>query len=451
MPNNLNSDDPLALSSSERKASDVFVDTLATSNPGKHEEHLKSLSLLSSPGLDSPSKDTSPRIHDPDDGFQRSDTPTSSDAMDMMQMAVALERHDSAHESTDGVTVKEIEGETILDRLKRQIEYDRKCMKALFKELEEERSAAAVAANQAMAMITRLQEEKASLHMEALQYLRMMEEQAEYDMEALERANDLLAEKEKEMQDLEAELEIYRYKFLDDPVVDELWEGSSDKKEDKRTADYHQTAPTENVPNATYLSKLTNTSKSIDTMKQGSNLASNFEDEKLYILQCLKQLEWKLHELYGNGALNLSNGGYSTKVTGEVDNLEEFLDDEGKQTVRTEGENDLPIRSDLTPSNGSFQERSANLVEEHLVCEQSDDPDSHLHKLSSHGGEVKLDTFRGEINYLKDRLEALESGSDILNHALNTLRNGNDGLQFIQEIAHQLQELRKIEFKKSYL
>jgi hypothetical protein len=52
----------------------------------------------------------------------------------------------------------------------------------LYKGLEEERNISAAAANHAMAMIMSLQEEKAALHMEALQYLRMVEEQAKYDM-----------------------------------------------------------------------------------------------------------------------------------------------------------------------------------------------------------------------------------------------------------------------------
>ncbi|KAI3693845.1 hypothetical protein L1987_76799 [Smallanthus sonchifolius] len=69
--------------------------------------------------------------------------------------------------------------------------------------LEEERNASAVAANQAMAMITRLQEEKAALYTEALQCLRMMEEQAEYDNEALQNANDIIQEKDNQIQDLE--------------------------------------------------------------------------------------------------------------------------------------------------------------------------------------------------------------------------------------------------------
>ncbi|EPS66451.1 hypothetical protein M569_08326, partial [Genlisea aurea] len=108
------------------------------------------------------------------------------------------------------------EGESIVDELKRQIESYQSSINLLCKDLEEERSASAIAANASMAKMTQLEEEKAALKMEALQYLRMMEEQAEYDMEALERANDHIAEKEKEIQDLEYELEFYRNNLPDD-------------------------------------------------------------------------------------------------------------------------------------------------------------------------------------------------------------------------------------------
>ncbi|KNA21312.1 hypothetical protein SOVF_043980 [Spinacia oleracea] len=113
-------------------------------------------------------------------------------------------------------SVSEIEGESLVDKLRRQVDYDKKCINNLHKELEEERNAAAIAANQAMAMITKLQEDKAALNMEALQYLRMMEEQAEYDVDALEKANDMIAEKEKEIQELEAELDFFRIKYPED-------------------------------------------------------------------------------------------------------------------------------------------------------------------------------------------------------------------------------------------
>lgn len=101
----------------------------------------------------------------------------------------------------------------ILHRLKKQVHLDRKSLVALYMELDEERSASAIAANNAMAMITRLQAEKAAVEMEAFQYQRMMEEQAEYDQEALQFMNDELLKKEEEMKVLEAELETYRERY----------------------------------------------------------------------------------------------------------------------------------------------------------------------------------------------------------------------------------------------
>ncbi|GJR75295.1 myosin-binding protein 1-like protein [Tanacetum coccineum] len=122
--------------------------------------------------------------------------------LQFFQRKISLERNES-NISVDGSVVSEIDGESVVDRLKRQVEHDKKLMGILYKELEEERNASAVATNQAMAMITRLQEEKSALYTEALQSLRMLEEQAEYDNEALQRANDLIEQKDKQIQDLE--------------------------------------------------------------------------------------------------------------------------------------------------------------------------------------------------------------------------------------------------------
>ncbi|KAL0812832.1 hypothetical protein Bca101_069275 [Brassica carinata] len=160
-----------------------------------------------------------------------------------------LERNES-NLSLEEVSVSEIEGESESDRLKRQVDYDRKLLTGLYKELEEERSASAVATNQAMAMITRLQEEKALFQMEALQNLRMMEEQAEYDMEAIQKLNDLLVEKEKLIQDLEAEIEYFR-----------------DQTPQKKKLDV-----AENVTEI-------------------KNCLTGFNEERLYITSCLENLE----------------------------------------------------------------------------------------------------------------------------------------------------------------
>ncbi|CAL9215507.1 unnamed protein product [Arabidopsis halleri] len=106
-----------------------------------------------------------------------------------------------------------LDGDSILQHLNRQVRLDRKSLMDLYMELDEERSASAVAANNAMAMITRLQAEKAAVQMEALQYQRMMDEQAEYDQEALQSMNGFLVKREEEMKELEAEIEVYRLRY----------------------------------------------------------------------------------------------------------------------------------------------------------------------------------------------------------------------------------------------
>ncbi|CAI9770424.1 unnamed protein product [Fraxinus pennsylvanica] len=164
------------------------------------------LSQISSRGIDPSLNDMSPRVSANSNDFR------TFNASNAIGMQISLERNES-NISLDGSTVSEIEGETVIDRLTRQVEHDKNVIGALYKELEEERNASAVAANQAMAMITRLQEEKAALYTEALQCLRITEEQAEYEDEALQKANNLLAEKEKEIQDLEAELELHKNKL----------------------------------------------------------------------------------------------------------------------------------------------------------------------------------------------------------------------------------------------
>ncbi|WOH05283.1 hypothetical protein DCAR_0624698 [Daucus carota subsp. sativus] len=114
------------------------------------------------------------------------------------------------------------EGEA-LDPLKREVRLDQKSIVDLYMELDEERSASAEAANNAMAMITRLQAEKAAIQMEALHYQRMINEQAEYEQEALKVMQD-------QVRLLEADLMTYREKF--GPLeIEDLDEYETDRDE----------------------------------------------------------------------------------------------------------------------------------------------------------------------------------------------------------------------------
>lgn len=146
-----------------------------------------------------------------------------------------LERTENASDSIEGNMAHDGDGESILHHLKRQVRLDRKSLMELYMELDEERSASAVAANNAMAMITRLQAEKAAVQMEALQYQRMMEEQAEYDQEALQATNTLLSKREEEIKDLEAELELYREKYGSLQEEDATDDGTDEDYQDSKS------------------------------------------------------------------------------------------------------------------------------------------------------------------------------------------------------------------------
>lgn len=94
--------------------------------------------------------------------------------------------------------------------LEQTLEEERITRAALYIELEKERSAAATAADEAMAMILRLQEEKASIEMEARQYQRILEEKSAYDAEEMNILKEILVRREKEKHFLEKEVEAYR-------------------------------------------------------------------------------------------------------------------------------------------------------------------------------------------------------------------------------------------------
>ncbi|KAJ4851376.1 hypothetical protein Tsubulata_006695 [Turnera subulata] len=136
-----------------------------------------------------------------------------------------LDKTEFASDTAEG-TMPEADGDAMFQHWSRQIRLDRKSLIELYMELDEERNASAVAANEAMAMITRLQQEKAAVQMEALQYQRMMEEQAEYDEEDLQATKDMLNKREDDIKVLEAELEAYRAKYGNLP--EEAFMGTGD-------------------------------------------------------------------------------------------------------------------------------------------------------------------------------------------------------------------------------
>ncbi|KAL0867140.1 hypothetical protein Bca101_046258 [Brassica carinata] len=90
----------------------------------------------------------------------------------------------------------------------------RKTVKELHLELEEERNAAASAANETMSMILRLQREKAEIQMEARQFKAFAEETMAHEREKVSALEELVYEKEQAIEALSYEVEAYKDRLL---------------------------------------------------------------------------------------------------------------------------------------------------------------------------------------------------------------------------------------------
>ncbi|GLT28361.1 hypothetical protein SLA2020_033010 [Shorea laevis] len=437
----------LAVGSGGRQLSGAYAEHWLGKDSSRLSEDLRILlsQLSAARSIEQSINDMSPRVSVNTDELKASDSSTLS-GMQMLQKMASLERNESGL-SLDGSIVSEIEGESVVDRLKRQVEHDRKLMNALYKELEEERNASAIAANQAMAMITRLQEEKATLHLEALHNLRMMEEQAEYDMEALQNTNDLLAEKEKEIQDLEAELEFYQKKFPNESMLEDSAETAFSLKAREKVGGHTEVNLIEESSGFPINSVSENPSlchsfdeTNMSCMKKSGNISSllEFEDERLNILNCLKQLETKVYQFPNNGLyLNSVNGECS------VNEGDEFTDSDVPEQ-KAGSRVTCGIEARLMQNDVCAEINSHACVNISSLQGTQGDIDSSRENppVLCKGGDMA--SLAVEISNLNERLEALKTDLDFLEHAISSVRKGHEGLKFIEMIASNLQELRRI-------
>ncbi|XP_077245532.1 myosin-binding protein 1-like [Tasmannia lanceolata] len=435
----------LAVGDKGSHPSGSFTELFGGKDSSRVHEDLKVLlsQISAARGFELSWNDMSPRVPPAlGDDSKASDTSGSID-LQMLHKRLSIERNESGIESLDGSIVSEIEGETATDRLKRQMALDRKSMRALYKELEEERSASTIAANQAMAMITRLQEEKAAMQMEALQYQRMMEEQAEYDQEALQKLNDVLAEREKEIQDLEPDIETYRKRF----------ETESMEKKDlhESNTDFSSNSP------LVKKSVSSNNFEQMDGDREGNKVGIlkdsflDFEDEKVYISKCLKRLEERLHLFSNNGVyVDISRSG------AEIDGFSDKKCDDIMHRGSDQEQDQILLQDNIPGNDGPSRKEGlkGNHMEQHHWNElgqgnnqiEGEDFDGKCPSMDFKGED--LVSIECEVSQLSERLQTLEADQNFLEHTMNSLRNGIEGIQFIQEIASHLRELRRIGIRR---
>ena len=90
-----------------------------------------------------------------------------------------------------------------IKKLKNIIKIESKALTSLYYDLEAERSASAMAAKETMAMITRFQEEKAIIQLEARNYKRMVEEKTFHDKKIIDKLKEIIANCKNDHDDLQ--------------------------------------------------------------------------------------------------------------------------------------------------------------------------------------------------------------------------------------------------------
>ncbi|KAJ1293946.1 hypothetical protein BS78_01G108900 [Paspalum vaginatum] len=347
-------------------------------------------------------------------------------------------------ESTESVSV---------DQLKSALASARQSLNTLYSELENERSAAAIAADETMAMINRLQEQKAAMQMEAIQYQRLMEEQSEYDQEALQRLNELVVKREKEKQDLERELGLYRHKVhlyeakvrkmsrhkADEQNGSSSASSSAEDSDDLSQSFYEgdESAHGLNGSNGSIPTDvvLQETARHLVTL-DGS--LADFEEERLSILEQLKVLEDKLFDLDDDESDSMKTDKHFSEENHLSGASNGFSDDDScfklhdtRKGVTYRGKKLLPLFDDATRIAGNIPH-----------CDEADNLTEVTSDLAREQDKLAI---ANEIDHVHERLHALEADREYIKQCVRTLKKGGKGIDLLQEILQHLRDLRRIE------
>lgn len=372
----------------------VEVDTLVTGNQNEEEEQEEK----SKEYPETPTSESS-LLHKKLLFLSKNDYLAAEDARDVSVVAVS---------DTDGDDpIRTIE------RLRETVRSEQEALRGLYAELEEERSASAIAANQTMAMITRLQEEKAKVQMEALQYQRMMEEQAEYDQEALQLLNHLMVKREKEKEELQRELDVCKAKVLQyekNKPKCESDDGDGDGGDDKEEEDNCSETDVD-------LEKIT--LDCVTHMGMLDESLSEFEEERLVILDQLKVLEDRLLTMQDKE----SAGEFSNSYEGES-----YHEHEGGLTMASMAKSLLPLldAAENESEDDEYQER-------HESVEKSVGSESE-----------KLEIIK-QVDSVYERLQVLETDGEFMKSCMSSAKDGDKGTDLLQDILQHLRDLRNIE------
>ncbi|KAF8031586.1 hypothetical protein BT93_D0720 [Corymbia citriodora subsp. variegata] len=293
---------------------------------------------------------------------------------------------------------------------------------ALYLELEKERAASATAADEAMAMIFRLQEEKALIEMEVRQNERMMEERFAYDEEEMSILKEILIKKERENFFLENEVEAYRQISSGDKNID-------DHVQDIKDSD----GKIHPVPHP---------GEYVQSTGPESNNGGAIND---YIMEPTQYCTSMKRCLSRDG-----DGEYRENGHKECGNLRETVHDM-QQIVH-----DVHVVDDKTEQprngkngeemgqNGHISDTNIDGILELLVDSQSRTMihDSERASLSAvHFERLKLDI---EVEWLREMLRIVQEGKETLRISGRNREGETHQFELLDNIQHQLQEIQRL-------
>lgn len=190
----------------------------------------------------------------------------------------------------------------------------------------------------------------------------------------------------------------------------------------------------------------------IDETVNSESSFLEFEDARMYILRRLENLEKKLDIFANNVHLDINNGEnlevHGNKGSDGHDhrNFNEPTQLQGNNQSEEIGATVSIENSHLREKVNSWYQNLENMRNENLqnTSKESNFSKSGKKLLSAVCGEIDLVALKKKFLELSARLEELAAEHSFLEHSMNSLQTGTEGLQFIQDIAFQLRELYKI-------
>ncbi|KAE8717559.1 Ankyrin repeat-containing protein, putative isoform 1 [Hibiscus syriacus] len=341
--------------------------------------------------------------------------------------------------------------------LERALDKEHAGCAALYLELEKERIAASTAADEAMAMILRLQEEKATIEMEAKQYLRMIEEKAAFDEEEMNILKENLLRREREKLFLEKEVEAYKKMFFD---------------KDQLYADIYDAAAVQEqmISNVGPLLMLEQIPQSVGQKCEFTSIVSpnrSLDFGKELLIPRLSEVPSRsYHEIYQAFEKGMTSKDKNINLVGEeiirplVDSgiivrnvLDVHIINEDSKNKRDNKSitSNSPKTCDYPTSGGSETEpwrkrntsdRSSGLPPIAPSRVKSLPPISRRNSMSAFDYEMfKIDN---EVGLLRERLRIIQQGREKLNIPAGPKEREQSQMQMMENIASQLQEIRQL-------